>query len=112
MGSASSPLDVTASAERSHQSHAHSQAHQNTHTRWSVSVHSRSTGTELNTLASRPALLLKRPALSTTKSTSMKSTARPPDTLLPSAPRSENGNNKSPTGNQPPKPVLKKRSHA
>merc|ERR1739838_1300857 len=108
--SASSLLDVTASTERAHQDHAHSHHHQNTHTRWSVSVLSRSTGTVPNTHVSEPALLRKRPAVSITKATSMKSEPRLPDTSLHSMPRSVNGKPKSQNGNQLPMPVLKKRS--
>merc|ERR1739838_208673 len=108
--SVSSLLDVTASTERAHQDHAHSHQPQNTHTRWSVSVLSRSTGTVPNTHVFEPALLLKRPVASITKATSMKSEPRLPDTSLHSTPRSVNGKSKSQIGNQLLKPVLKKRS--
>merc|ERR1712121_289851 len=84
--------------------------HQNTHTRWSVSVLSRSTGTEPSTNVSKLALKRKRPAVSTTKFTLLKSEPRLPDTRLPSAPRSANGRTKSPNGNQPLMQDSKKRS--
>merc|ERR1739838_918286 len=48
--SASSPLDVTDSTEEDYQDHhAFSHNHQNTHTRWSVSMITRTTGSVPNT---------------------------------------------------------------